>query len=129
MVDAKADTKEGIYDFVKEAMNVAVFVDCENVDPYAFAATLLNLDADNIAKIANKAPKEQVALDKFLKTCAKFKVGSVAANMGISCLFLGLILPYSMMKYRANQQNGNKDFHVQAEIEKQLEMNFKGRVP
>ena len=51
VVDAKADTKEGIYDFVKEAMNVAVFVDCENVDPYAFAATILNLDADNIAKI------------------------------------------------------------------------------
>ena len=99
------------------------------IDPHKFInADDIKAVADNIVKIANKAPKEQVALDKFLKSCAKFKVGSVAANMGISCLFLGLILPYSMMKYRSNQQNGNKDFHVQAEIEKQLEMNFKGRV-
>jgi len=84
--------------------------------------------ADNISKISEKAPKNSAQLNKFLKSCTKFKVGSVAANMGISCLFLGIILPYTMMKYRANQQNGNKDFHVQSEIEKQLEMNFKGRV-
>lgn len=51
VVDAKADTKEGVYEFVKDAVNVAAFVDCENVDPYAFAATILNLDANNISKI------------------------------------------------------------------------------
>lgn len=99
------------------------------IDPHKFIdAADIDSIATNITKIANKAPKEKVALNKFLKTCAKFKVGSVAANMGISCLFLGIILPYAMMKYRANQQNGNTDFHVQSEIEKQLEMNFKGRV-
>ena len=99
------------------------------INPYKFIdATEIESIANNITKIANKAPKEKVALEKFLKSCAKFKVGSVAANMGISCLFLGLVLPYVMMKYRSNQQNGNTDFHVQAEIEKQLEMNFKGRI-
>ena len=51
VVDAKADTKEGIYDFLDGAINVAIFVDCENVDPYAFAATILNLDEENITKI------------------------------------------------------------------------------
>ena len=48
--------------------------------------------------------------------------------MGISCLFLGLIVPYSMMKYREKHQNGKKEFHVQSEIEKQLEKSFKGRI-
>lgn len=38
VVDAKADTKEGVYEFLDDAVNVAVFVDCENVDPYAFGA-------------------------------------------------------------------------------------------
>ena len=64
----------------------------------------------------------------FLKACRNMKIGSVAANMGISCLFLGLIVPYSMMKYRQAHQNGKKEFHVQSEIERQLEQSFKGRV-
>ena len=51
VVDAKADTKEDFYDFVSNAQNVAIFVDCENVDPYAFGAMILNLDEDELAKI------------------------------------------------------------------------------
>lgn len=51
VVDAKIGLKEDIYKFVNEAMNIEVYVDCENVDPYAFAATLKNLDEDNVAKI------------------------------------------------------------------------------
>ena len=51
VVDAKIGSKEDIYKFVNEAMNIEVYVDCENVDPYAFAATLKNLDEDNLAKI------------------------------------------------------------------------------
>ena len=51
VIDAKAAVKNGIYDFVDTATNVAIFVDCENVDPYSFAATLKNLDEDKISKI------------------------------------------------------------------------------
>lgn len=51
VVDAKIGSKEDIYKFVNEAMNIEIYVDCENVDPYAFAATLKNLDEDNLAKI------------------------------------------------------------------------------
>lgn len=51
VVDAKIGSKEDIYKFVNEAMNIEVYVDCENVDPYAFVATLKNLDEDNLAKI------------------------------------------------------------------------------
>lgn len=51
VVDAKEETKEEIYDFLDEAINVAIFVDCENVDPYSFGATILNLDDNELSKI------------------------------------------------------------------------------
>ena len=51
VVDAKEDTKEEVYEFLAEAVNVAIFVDCENVDPYAFGATILNLDKNVLSKI------------------------------------------------------------------------------
>lgn len=51
VIDARSDTKQEVYTFLDNADNVAVFVDCENVDPYTFGATLLNLDADQLSKI------------------------------------------------------------------------------
>lgn len=51
VIDAKIHSKESIYDFVDEAKQIAVFVDCENVDPYCFAAAILNLDNNNLQKI------------------------------------------------------------------------------
>jgi len=51
VVDAKEETKEEIYDFLDGAFNVAIFVDCENVDPYSFGATILNLDDTELSKI------------------------------------------------------------------------------
>jgi len=51
VVDARSDTKEGVYAFLADAVNVAIFVDCENVDPYAFGATILNLDEEELSKI------------------------------------------------------------------------------
>ena len=51
VIDAKEHVKNDVYDFVEQAINVAIFVDCENVDPYHFVATLKNLDAEKIAKI------------------------------------------------------------------------------
>lgn len=51
VIDAKETTKENVYYFLNEAENVAIFVDCENVDPYAFASTILNLNNDELSKI------------------------------------------------------------------------------
>ncbi len=51
IIDAEQTEKDSIYEFVNEAYNIAVFVDCENVNPFAFAATILNLDAKNLKKI------------------------------------------------------------------------------
>lgn len=51
VIDAKETTKDNVYYFLNEAENVAIFVDCENVDPYAFASTILNLNNDELSKI------------------------------------------------------------------------------
>jgi len=51
VIDARFEEKEEIYEFLDEAYNVAIFVDCENVDPYAFGATILNLDETSLSKI------------------------------------------------------------------------------
>lgn len=83
--------------------------------------------AKHLKNISQSHKTSGQELGKFLKRSAQFKVGSVIANMGVTCLFLGLIVPYSMMKYR-EKHNGNKEFHVQSETIKQLEKNFKGRV-
>lgn len=53
IIDAKKASKETVYNFVDQASQIAIFVDCENVNPYCFAATLLNLDQDNLQKIKN----------------------------------------------------------------------------
>lgn len=51
VVDATIDTKENIYNYIDSAFNVEIFVDCENADPYLFAATMLNLSESRIKKI------------------------------------------------------------------------------
>ena len=51
VIDAKSDVKNSIYNFVDEAENIAIFVDCENIDPYKFAAVFKNLDEEKMSKI------------------------------------------------------------------------------
>lgn len=51
VIDAEQSDKDSIYEFVADANNIAVFVDCENVDPFCFSATIANLESNNISKI------------------------------------------------------------------------------
>ena len=51
VIDAKEEVKENIYDFINESENLAIFVDCENVDPYCFASVFKNLDESRLDKI------------------------------------------------------------------------------
>lgn len=51
VIDAKSEIKNDVYDFITKAVNVAIFVDCENVDPYHFASALKNLEEEKIQKI------------------------------------------------------------------------------
>lgn len=129
----KAAKKSGLIKTIKQGgfidKMLGKAVDTGIIDPHQYInPNDMQSFAKNIKKLADSSPKGEKAVAEFLKKCRNMKIGSVAANMGITCLFLGLIVPYSMMKYRAKQQNGNKDFHVQAEIEKQLEKSFKGRM-
>lgn len=51
VIDATEEQKDSIYDFVDNAINIAVLVDCENVDPYRFASVFKNLNEENLNKI------------------------------------------------------------------------------
>lgn len=120
-------TKEnGLWGSVKWLFNKGK--DTGIIDPHQFISKKdLTSLAESLENLANSPKLTKQGLDKYLKTSTRFKIGSVVANMGISCLFLGLVVPYAMMKYR-QKQNGNKEFHVQSEIQKEMEKNFKGRI-
>ena len=51
VIDATDDDKNDIYNFIEHAINVAVLVDCENVDPYRFLSVFKSLDEENYNKI------------------------------------------------------------------------------
>ena len=51
VIDATSEDKNSIYDFVEKSINIAILVDCENVDPYRFASVFKNLNEDNLKKI------------------------------------------------------------------------------
>lgn len=51
VIDATVETKDQVYNFLDEATNVCVLVDCENVDPYCFASVFMNLDEEKLHKI------------------------------------------------------------------------------
>ena len=52
VIDARKDTVEGIYEFVATAEKAAIFVDCENLDPYYFVAMLASLPKNSEEKIS-----------------------------------------------------------------------------
>lgn len=49
--DAGDYVKSNIYDYIEESEKIVVAVDCENSDPYKFAATIKNLDDEYLKKI------------------------------------------------------------------------------
>lgn len=50
-VDAVEDTKENIYEFIRESMRVVIVVDCENSDVYKLYGVLKNLNSEQMSKI------------------------------------------------------------------------------
>ena len=73
LIDARDEDKDNIYRFINGAEKAAIFVDSENVDPYRFAAMLLNLKKDETAKIDRitvyydtNAPVAWKFLDEFI---------------------------------------------------------------
>lgn len=51
VIDATQEDKDSIYDFINKSINIAILVDCENVDPYRFVSVFMNLEEENLKKI------------------------------------------------------------------------------
>lgn len=119
----QAAKKSGILSTLKDASKK----DTGLINPHQYIdAEKMKELANNLKKVSESYKKSGEGLEQFLKKATNLKIGSVAANIGVSCLFLGLIVPYAMLKYR-EKQNGNKEFHVQKQIQQNLENNFKAR--
>lgn len=108
----KAAKKSKIVSVVKDktgntVVDASKYIDLKDID------TLGN----NLKNIAGKFAKSGQTSDKFLNISKGLKVGSVLANIGISCLFLGYVLPKMVYKYRADK-TGSTKFHVEEDIKK-----------
>ncbi len=66
---------------------------------------------DKCYKMSNSATKSFINKLKYLK------IASVSANIAISCLFLGYIIPKAIYKYR-NIKTGTTKFHVTEDLKK-----------
>lgn len=81
----------------------------------------------NIEKFVQRQKTSGETVEQFLKNATKFKVGSVVANLGISCLFLGVIVPMMMKKYKEKYYGSGS--HIQNGIKEQLEKTNFGQKP
>lgn len=59
-------------------------------------------------------------INKYLNKVKSLKVASTILNVAICCFALGYVVPKMMYQYRTKHQNGNNDFHVRTEYEKEL---------
>ena len=94
------------------------------VNPHQYIDTkdITNL-ADHIADFVKKQKASGKSVEEFLKTAKQFKVGSVVGNIGISCLFLGFIVPKMMKAYKDKYYGEGS--HIQKGIQEKIaRMNF-----
>ena len=71
--------------------------------------------AENLKDIDGKFKSSGESVKKFLGKSKGLKVGSVMANIGISCLFLGYLIPKAIYAYR-EMKTGSTKFHVAEDI-------------
>lgn len=91
----------------KNTVDTSKYIDIKAFEK--FAKNLKELD------ITYKASGESAK--KYLNKTKALKVFSVMANIGISCLFLGYLIPKLMYKYRKDN-TGTTKFHVAEDIKK-----------
>lgn len=91
-----------------------VFVDTSKfIDMDAFDKV-----AQNLKNLDDKFKISGSTAEKFMNKCKAMKVTSVVANIGISCLFLGFLVPKAIYKYR-EKSTGTTQFHVVNDIQKE----------
>ena len=85
-----------------------------------YTSKFINMDdfealATKLKKIDTKFKGSKQSVQSYLNKTKAFKVGSVLANIGISCLFLGYIIPNAVYAFR-EKQTGSTKFHVAEDI-------------
>ncbi len=91
----------------KSFVDTSKYIDTKAIEE--LSANLTNLDKN--FKVSNESVK------KFLNKTKGLKVGSVMANIGISCFVLGYLIPKFVYKYR-EIKTGTTKFHVAEDIKK-----------
>lgn len=89
----------------KSVIDTSKFIDVNEVEKLA----------DNLSNISEKFALSNDSVKSFLNKTKALKVGSVAANIGISCFVLGYVIPKAVYKYR-EWKTGTTSFHVANDI-------------
>lgn len=111
----EAAKKSGIISTIKDNSGKICIDTRKYIDP----KEIQKLTKDLSKFIDMRTPSKQTP-SMYLNKIKGLKVGSTIMNIGICCFALGYIVPKAMYKYREKQQNGNSDFHVRTEYEKEL---------
>lgn len=109
----KAAKKSGIISVVKDAEGKLKINTAKYINP----DKMTDLGKHLMEFIENGADKDK---ETYLKKIKSFKVASTIFNVAACCFALGYAVPKLMYKNREKNQNGNCDFHVQKEYEKEL---------
>lgn len=95
-----------------------------NPSKYINTKEITNL-AKSLEKLINSAKNSKKPIDKFLKQARNHKISAIIANIGISCLALGYVMPKIIYGYR-QKQSGSSSFHVKDQIRSKLDQTFSG---
>jgi len=112
----KAAKKSGIIETVNDsdAINTAKYISRKDVNELT----------DNLKNIDNYFKNSKETIEKYLKKTKGLKVASVILSLGACCFVLGYVVPELVYRFR-KKETGSKDFHVEKDIEKNLEKNAK----
>ncbi len=111
---------------VKSAKKSEIIATIKNSEGKEIIDTRKYIDTKKIKQLTKdletfiNESKNHTNKTKYLNTIKSFKVASTLLNVAICCLALGYIVPKLMYKLRAKNQDGNNEFHVKAEYEKEL---------
>ena len=106
----QAAKKAGIVSTVKDKAGKRVVDTSKYIDMSA-----LDDLAKNLTSIDSKFKASKEPVKNFLNKSKALKVASVVANIGVSCLFLGYLVPKAVYKYR-EMKTGSTKFHVAENI-------------
>ncbi len=93
----------------KSFIDTSKYIDFKKLEE--LKSDLLNLDKN--FKLSGEN------INSYLNKLKGLKVLSVLANIGISCFFLGYLIPISIYKYR-EYKTGTKNFHVEEDMKKSI---------